>query len=133
MLSECKDSANEEQKKTKNEKCFFVQQSFLMQVRTQYIFCFSMYNRIGEFFLAYSFDYADTLLCFYSCSPLIVLVFSFDFTEMPSPQRYHGEPSLSQCRRLAETITSARQLVESKGTVQSIHTSDSGNPHMRFK
>ena len=44
-------------------------------------FCFSMYNRIGEFFLAYSFDYAGTLLCFYRCSPLIVLVLSLELTD----------------------------------------------------
>ena len=65
--------------------------------------------------------------------PLIVLAFSFDFTKMASPQRNYSEPSLSQRRRLAETITSPRQLVKSKGAVQSIHTSDSGNPHIRFK
>ena len=65
--------------------------------------------------------------------PLIVLAFSFDFTKMASPQRNYSEPSLSQCRRLAETITSPRQLVESKGAIQSIHTRSSGNPHIRFK
>ena len=65
--------------------------------------------------------------------PLIVLAFSFDFTKMASPQRNYSEPSLSQRRRLAETITSPRQLVESKGAIQSIHTSCFGNPHMRFK
>ena len=66
-------------------------------------------------------------------TPSIVLAFSFDFTKMASPQRNYSEPSLSQRRRLAETITSPRQLVESKGAVQSIHTSCFGNPHMRFK
>ena len=66
-------------------------------------------------------------------TPSIVLAFSFDFTKMASPQRNYSEPSLSQCRRLAETITSPRQLVESKGAVQSIHTRSSCNPHIRFK
>ena len=45
------------------------------------------------------------------------LAFSFDSTELPSPQRNYSEPSLSQRRALAISITSPRQLVESKGTV----------------
>jgi len=46
------------------------------------------------------------------------MALSFDFTEKPSPQRNYSEPSLSQRRALAETITSPRQLVEFKGAVQ---------------
>ena len=49
---------------------------------------------------------------------------------MPSPQRNYNEPSPSQRRALAETITSPRQLVEFKGTVQLILTCVSDNPHM---
>ena len=49
---------------------------------------------------------------------------------MPSLQRCHGEPSPSQRRTLAETITSPRQLVEFKGTVQLILTCVPDNPHM---
>ena len=64
--------------------------------------------------------------------PLISLVFSFDFTEASSPQRLHGEPSLSQRRALAVAITSLRQLVESKGAVQSIHKCASDHPHLPF-
>ena len=51
---------------------------------------------------------------------------------MPSPQRWHGEPSPSQRRRLADSITSLRQLVESKGTLQSIQTCASDNPLKQF-
>ena len=49
---------------------------------------------------------------------------------MPSPQRKHGEPSLSQRRRLAISITSLRQLVKSKGTPQYVHTWVAIYPHM---
>jgi len=83
--------------------------------------------------LELSFYFADALLGFYWYSPSIELNLSFDFTETSSPQRYHGEPSLSQRRALAETITSPRQLVKSKGAVQSIRTYDSDYPHMRFR
>jgi len=53
--------------------------------------------------------------------PSIKLNFSFDFTEMSSPQRCHGEPSPSQRRALVIATPSLRQLVEFKGAVQSIH------------
>jgi|GEM_PF-6137917 len=39
---------------------------------------------------------------------------------MVSPQRNYSEPSLSQRRALAVSITSPRQLVEFKGAVQSV-------------
>ena len=42
----------------------------------------------------------------------------FDSTEMPSPQRYYAEPSLSQCRALADSMPNLRQLVESPKTLQ---------------
>ena len=42
------------------------------------------------------------------------------WTEMPSAQRCHSERSLSQRRALAKSMTSLRQLVESKGKLQSI-------------
>ena len=66
----------------------------------------------------YSFDYAKLLLSLSSSFPLIELVLSFDFTKMPSPQRFYSEPSLSQRRALAVSMTSPRQLVESKESVQ---------------
>ena len=60
--------------------------------------------------------------------PSIKLNVSFAFTETPSSQRLHGERSLSQRRTLAESMANARQLVESKGAVQSILTCDAENP-----
>ena len=78
------------------------------------------------------FERADAPLCFCWCSLSIELSQSFDFTETASPQRLHGEGSLSQRRALAVSITSARQQVEFKGTVQSSPKYDSGNPQMRF-
>ena len=64
--------------------------------------------------------------------PLIFLTLSFGSTETPSPQRNYSEPSLSQRRALAVSITKARQLVESKGTPQSIHKCGSDNTLKRF-
>ncbi|MBQ2200281.1 MAG: hypothetical protein II415_08285, partial [Bacteroidaceae bacterium] len=66
----------------------------------------------------YSFDYAELLLSWNSSSPLMELVLSFDFTKMPSPQRFYSEPSLSQRRALVVSMTSPRQLVKSKDSVQ---------------
>ena len=77
-------------------------------------------------------DWIDCFLWLYWLSLLIVLNLSFDFTETPSPQRNYSEPSLSQRRRLAKSITSPRQLVESKGTLQSIHTWGSEIPQKHF-
>jgi hypothetical protein len=79
-----------------------------------------------------SFDCAGSLLQSSRFSSSIELNFSFDFTEMPSPQRLHGERSLSKRRALGVSITSARQLVESKGTVQSVPKCASDNPLKRF-
>ena len=73
-------------------------------------------------------DWIDCFLWLYGINPLIVLNQSFGFTESPSPQQNYSEPSLSQRRRLAKSITSPRQLVEFKGEVQSIHKSPSDNP-----
>ena len=73
-------------------------------------------------------DWIDCFLRLYCFSPLIVLNLSFDFTETPSPQRNYSEPSPSQRRRLAKSMTSLRQLVKSKGTLQSIQTLGSDNP-----
>jgi hypothetical protein len=64
--------------------------------------------------------------------PLIFLTLSFGSTEMPSPQRNYSEPSLSQRRTLAVSITSPRQLVESKGAVGLRRTKGSVNPRKRF-
>ena len=50
---------------------------------------------------------------------------------MPSLQRCHGEPSPSQRRTLAETITSPRQLVKSKGEAQYVLTRASNLTHTR--
>ena len=58
---------------------------------------------------------------------------SFDSTETPSPQRLHGEPSLSKRRALAVSITSPRQLVKFKGTLQSVHKFASNDPLKRFR
>ena len=65
-------------------------------------------------------------------SPLILQEFSFACCEIPSPQRNYSERSLSQRRALAISITSPRQLVESKGAVQSIPTCASESAHMRL-
>ena len=77
---------------------------------------------------ALSFGCSVILLRLFWHSPSILLVFSFDFTELSSPQRLHGEPSLSQRRALAIETPSPRQLVESKGKLQSIPTCDSNHP-----
>ena len=74
------------------------------------------------------FDDTDALFCFCCLFPLLKLNFSFDFTETPSPQRLHGERSPSQRRALVIKTPSLRQLVESEGAVQSIHTCDAENP-----
>ena len=66
----------------------------------------------------YSFDYAVLLLSLNWFSPFIEIVLSFDFTKMPSPQRFYSEPSLSQRRALVVSMTSPRQLVKSKESVQ---------------
>ena len=63
--------------------------------------------------------------------PSIKLDFSFEFTELSSPQRKYGEPSPSQRRRLVIETPSLRQLVESKGALQSIHKWASENPQKR--
>ena len=57
-----------------------------------------------------------------------ILNFSFDFTELPSPQLWYGEPSPSQRRRLAKSMTNLRQLVEFKGALQSVPKNASENP-----
>jgi len=75
--------------------------------------------------LAFFFDFSDYFLYFYRT------VF-FDFTEAPSPQRWHGEPSLLQRRRLAKSMTNLRATSLIKFSVQSIHTSTSDNPLKRF-
>ena len=82
-----------------------------------------MYCNSPSILLNHSFDCAGSILCFcWTCS-LIGLRRAKGSTEMSSPQRKYSEPSLSQRRALAISITSPRQLVESKGTVLSIHTS----------
>ena len=82
--------------------------------------------------LTFSFDCIGAFLQLYKISPTITLNLSFDFTEMASPQRIYSEPSLSQRRALAVAMTSLRQLVESKGAVQYILSSDAENPLKRF-
>ncbi len=80
-----------------------------------------------------SFAFTCALFRFYRYSPSILLNLSFAFTEISSSQRLHGERSLSQRRALAVSITSARQLVESKGAPQSIPKFASENPQIRFR
>ena len=82
--------------------------------------------------LIQSFGSTDSFLWFYKLSPLLILNFFFDFTESSSPQRKYGEPSPSQRRRLAKSMTNLRQLVEFKGAFQSIHKCASKNPIKRF-
>ena len=52
---------------------------------------------------------------------------------MSSPQRLHGERSSSQRRRLAKSMASPRQLVESKGALQSVPKCASENLLNRFR
>ena len=78
------------------------------------------------------FEYIGILLRVYKHFPLIELSQSFEFTEKSSSQRLHGEPSPSQRRRLAKSMTSLRQLVKSKGEIQSIPKCASDNPIKRF-
>ena len=80
-----------------------------------------------------SFAFACALLRFWRYSPSILLNLSFAFTEISSSQRLHGEGSASRRRALAVAITSLRQLVESKGVLQSIHKYASVNPQIRFR
>ena len=82
--------------------------------------------------LTFSFDCTNAYLWFYRLSPLLLLNHFFAFTEMSSPQRNYSEPSPSQRRALAVSITSLRQLVEYKGEVQLIPTYVSDNPLKRF-
>ena len=78
-------------------------------------------------------DSAELLARRQPITPLIELNVSFDSTETPSPQRLHGEPSPSQRRRLDKSMTSLRQLVEFKGTLQSVHKFASNDPIKRFR
>ena len=80
------------------------------------------------FYVILFFDFTELSVRRMPIFPLIPLNRSFDFTETPSPQRLHGEPSPSLRRRLAVAMASLRQLVEFKGAVQSIPTSGSENP-----
>ena len=89
-----------------------------MEYRNKGVYCL-------DFLLELSLAFADVPLHLYRCSPLTILNFFFDSTKMSSPQRLHGEPSLSQRRALAISMTSARQLVKSKGAVKNIYTSAS--------
>jgi len=82
--------------------------------------------------LNHFFDFIESLLRFCRIFPLIVLNLSFAFTETASPRRYHGERSPSQRRALVIKTPSVRQLVESKGKVQSIPKNASDHPRKRF-
>ena len=68
--------------------------------------------------LVLSFDWTRPFLRLNWSFLSIELVLSFDFTKMPSPQRFYSEPSLSQRRALVVSMTSLRQLVKSKESVQ---------------
>ena len=82
--------------------------------------------------LIQTFGSTNSFLWLCQLSPLLILNFFFDFTESSSPQRKYGEPSPSQHRRLAKSMTNLRQLVESKGTLQSTHRRASDNPIKRY-
>ena len=91
-------------------------------------------NKLLTFFLKaqnHPLDYTEPSARRKQIFPSILLHFSFDFTEAPSPQQKYGEPSPSQRRRLGKSMTSLRQLVKSKGAVQSIHKCASENPQKR--
>ena len=94
---------------------------------SELLYCFS-----PSILLTRSFDCTEPLARRMPIAPSIVPKRSFDSTESPSPQRLHGEPSLSQRRGLANSITSLRQLVEFKGAVQLIRTCDWLPPSKRF-
>ena len=79
----------------------------------------------------FPFDCTGFILWTYRLSPLFQLNFFFDFTETSSPQRNDSERSPSQRRALVIETPSARQLVESKGALQSIHRWASENPQKR--
>ena len=67
-----------------------------------------------------SFDCTGALLCLCWTVRSAKANHFFDSTEMPSARRYYAEPSPSQRRRLADSITNPRQLVEHKKTLQTI-------------
>ena len=75
---------------------------------------------------------AGVPLWLHGISRSVMLNLSFDFTEKPSPHRCHGERSPSQRRALVIATPSLRQLVESKGQVQSIPKCAFENPQKRF-
>ena len=79
-----------------------------------------------------NFPFTELLLWFCRISPLILQNFSFDYTELPSPQHFHGEPSTSQRRGLGKSMTSPRQLVKSEGALRHIPIRVSENPLKRF-
>ena len=59
-------------------------------------------------FLFIYLSFAGALLQLFSSSPSLLLKLSFAFTEPPSPQRWHGEPSIELRRTLADSMTSLR-------------------------
>ena len=77
------------------------------------------------------FDCSNILLWFCRSFPSNILNDSFDFTEMPSPRRWLGEPSPSPRRRLAKSMTSLRQLVEPSARRQPIQRRSSVSPQKR--
>ena len=84
------------------------------------------------FLLNHSLVFTESLLRLYRTFPANKPNFSFDFTAISSPRRWHGEPSPSQHRRLAKSMTNLRQLVETKGAFQPIPKFSSENPQKRF-
>ena len=86
------------------------------------------YNGFIGYLLTLSFECTVALLRLHCLIPLIGLRRVKGLTEMPSPHRCSGEPSLSQRRRLDDSMPSLRQLVELKGTLHFIPTCASDNP-----
>ena len=57
---------------------------------------------------------------------------SFDSTKMPSPQRCSGEPSLSQRRGFADSITSLRATSWTVSSAKANQRGSSVTPHMCY-
>ena len=80
----------------------------------------------------YSCELTELFLRTHRISPVNSPNHSCGYTDLSSPQRFYNEPSPSQRRRLVKSMTSLRQLVESKGTVGLRRAKGSVNPQISF-